>query len=68
MAKEAKKRASLNASDIRVQLLSGSLETEEAKEFLRTMPTAADLMPKFSLKEIEKTVSDRDLDRLRMLQ
>jgi hypothetical protein len=53
LAKDAKTRISLAASEIRVQLVSGSLESDEAKKFLESMPTAADMMPKFSLKEIE---------------
>jgi hypothetical protein len=52
-AQKAKVKIGLAASEIRVQLLSGSLESEEAKRFLAAMPTAEEMMPKFTLREIE---------------
>jgi len=52
-AQRAKVKIGLAASEIRVQLLSGSLESEEAKRFLASMPSAEEMMPKFTLREIE---------------
>jgi hypothetical protein len=53
LAKDAKLKIGLAASEIRVQLLSGSLETDEAKLFLRAMPTPEEMMPKIELRELE---------------
>ena len=60
--KNAKVKISLLASEIRVRLLAGSLESEEAKQFLESMPTVTDLMPVLSLKRIEQKTSRRKLE------
>jgi hypothetical protein len=44
----------LAACNVRDFLLAGSLESEEAKQFLTSMPTVEKLMPLLSLETIEK--------------
>jgi hypothetical protein len=59
--KEANSQAALGSSQLRVRLLSGSLQSDEAKAFLASMPSAEDLMPQFTLKEIEQKAKLRGL-------
>jgi hypothetical protein len=51
--KDAKATIALTSCDYRVKLISGSLESDEARAFLEQMPTVVDLMPKFTLAQIE---------------
>jgi hypothetical protein len=56
MVKDAKTKIGLACCEYRVKLMSGSLQSEEAKAFLESMPTVADLMPKLSLPKIQHVV------------
>jgi hypothetical protein len=56
LTKAAKTQISLAASKRRIRLMSGSLDSDEAKKFSESMPTALDMMPKLSLSEIEATI------------
>lgn len=67
LVKDAKTRIGVAASEVRVRLVSGSLESDEAKAFLASMPTAADMMPKFTLKEIQDDAA-KDRSSRRMLE
>lgn len=55
LAKSAKAQIGMAASQCRVRLLSGSLESDDAKAFLASMPRPDDLMPKLALEEMEHT-------------
>jgi hypothetical protein len=61
LAKDAKNRIAHAASDVRLRLLSSSLQSDDAKTFLESMPSAAELMPNFSLAEVEKEVKLRGM-------
>jgi hypothetical protein len=61
LTKNAKTKIAVEASTFRTRLLEGALESEEAKQLLKSMPTATDLMPKFELREIEKAVPVRGM-------
>jgi hypothetical protein len=55
-------------TEARVKILSDSLETDEAKRFLETIPTAQQLMRPLDLDDVEKrlgTEQQRQLKRLR---
>jgi hypothetical protein len=47
-------KTALSASGVRLRLVEGSLETEDSKKFMESMPTAVDLMPQLSLPQIEE--------------
>jgi hypothetical protein len=55
--KAAKTQISLAASKRRIRLMSGPLDSDEATKFSESMPTALEMMPKWSLKEIEATTT-----------
>jgi hypothetical protein len=54
--KKAKGIISLAAAEVRVKLLDGLLESDQAKAFLESMPTAADLLPQINYKELEDAI------------
>ena len=56
LEKDAKTKIGLASSTFRMELLAGSLESDEAKATLQAMPTVENLMPTFSIKQIEKEV------------
>ena len=60
-AKNAKTQIGLAASDVRVRLLEGSLESDEAKRFLESMPTVEELMPMLSMEAIEEKTKLRGM-------
>jgi hypothetical protein len=46
MAKDAKLQIEAASVEVRTRLIAGSLESADARSFLESMPTAAELMPK----------------------
>jgi hypothetical protein len=50
--------------DVQTTLISGGLESEEAKAFLETMPTPEQLMPPVALTEIEAKAGAGNLRRI----
>jgi hypothetical protein len=62
-AKEAKTRITLVACDYRSRLVSGSLESDEAKAFLESMPTVADMMPQITVAQIQDEMAKAKAER-----
>ena len=54
MAKEANAEIDRRSADTQTNLLAAGLESAEAQAFLEAMPTAAQLMPAVSLREVQK--------------
>jgi len=54
LTKNAKTQIGVAASGVRVRLLEGNLTSDDAKQFLESMPSIEDLMPMLSLKAIEQ--------------
>lgn len=59
LAKNAKAKITLAVCNVRDRLLVSSLGSDEAKEFLKSMPTVESLMPMFSIEEIEQKTKPR---------
>jgi len=67
MAKDAKVKIGLACCEYRVKLLSGSLQSDEAKALLELMPTVPDLMPQLSLPKIQNAVDKAAEEHRRLL-
>lgn len=61
LTKKAKHSIALNFSEFRIHLVSESLQSDEAKAFLESMPTADELMPKLVLQDIEQSTKHRGM-------
>lgn len=57
-AKAAKTEIERRSVDVQTQLVAGSLESDEARAFLNSMPTAEALLPALSLPEIEAVADE----------
>jgi hypothetical protein len=55
--KAAKTTIERSSVEVQTELIAGGLESEEAKAFLESMPTAEALMPSLSMAEIEAETS-----------
>lgn len=65
LGKEAKTAIDARTAEVLTELIAGGLESEAARAFLATIPTAEDLMPRLTLPELE--TADRD-NRTRALR
>ena len=63
MVKDAKVKIGLACCEVRVKLLSGSLQSKEARAFLESMPTVQDLMPHLSLPKIQNALDKAEEER-----
>ncbi|MGH3305312.1 MAG: hypothetical protein ACRDOK_27340 [Streptosporangiaceae bacterium] len=65
LGKEAKMAIDGRAAEILTELIAGGLESEDAKAFLATIPTAEHLMPRLTLPELEAAEHDSKTRALR---
>lgn len=65
LSKEAKMAIDAKSAEILTELIAGGLESEDAKAFLATIPTAEQLMPRLTLPELETSARDSQMRALR---
>lgn len=61
LEKEARTKIECRSVEIQMQLVAGGLESDAARAFLASMPTAAQLMPPIAVAEIEAALFIRDM-------
>lgn len=63
MEKQARSEIERSSVEVQTQLLAGGLETDEARAFLESMPTAQALMPPLNATDLSKALPYRSVEQ-----